>query len=68
MPNHRAPTDAHVRAPSRAGGCRTLTPVERCLACEADGERSDIVRNGLVAHLRSTSFEGIDPHCRMAML
>ena len=43
-------------------------PVERCLACEADVERSDITRNGLVAHLRSTSFEELDPDYGKAML
>jgi hypothetical protein len=42
--------------------------VERCLACEADGERSDTARTGLVAHLWSTSFEDLDPDYRNAML
>jgi hypothetical protein len=42
--------------------------VERCLACEADGERSGIVRNGLVVRLRSASFEELDPDYRKAML
>ena len=42
--------------------------MERCLACEADGERSDIVKNDLVVHLRSMSFQELDPHYRRAML
>jgi hypothetical protein len=56
------------RSRSGGGGCRTLPRVERCLACEADGERSDIARNGLVAHMRSASVEGLDPDYRRAML
>ena len=47
--------------------CRRET-VERCLACEADGEPSDIARNGLVARVHSTSFEGLDPDFRKVML
>jgi hypothetical protein len=50
-----------------AAGRRTLPPLERCLACEAVAERSDIAGNCLVAHLRSTSFEALDPYYRRAM-
>jgi hypothetical protein len=47
---------------------RPREAVERCLACEADGERSDTARNGVVAYLRSTSVEVLDPHYRPVML
>ena len=48
--------------------------MERCLPAaaqprdEANGERSNIGRNGLVAHLHSKSFEELNPQNRRAML